>query len=138
MTEMLRATTPGDEKHATGLADPRSVPNALGDHDRGAAAQWHFAKTAWLLQQQHGRARQQVDELVGLGVHFPVRPVRGALELGDEPAPTEAIELRLGQGPEPLTAGNRLSRSGRGEMDVGLSGIERHGQLPFGRTFRAR
>ena len=106
----------------------------LGTTTAARRRERHFAKAARLFQQQHCRARQQVDELVGFGMHFPVRPVRGALELGDEPAAAEAIELGLGQGPEPLTAGNRLGRSGRGEMDIGFSGIERHGQLPFGRT----
>src|SRR5678815_997795 len=71
-------------------------------------------------------------------MHFPVRPVRSALELGDEPAPVEAIELGLGQGPEPLAAGNGLGGTGRSEMDVGFSGIERHEHLQIGSALRAR
>src|SRR5678816_3147921 len=112
---MPSAATHGDEEHSAGLADLGGVPHPLGYHGRSALAERHFAKAARLLQQQHGRPRQQVDELVGLGMHFPVRPVRGARKLADEPAGAEAIELGLGQGPEGLAATDRRGRSGRTE-----------------------
>jgi hypothetical protein len=124
---MPSAMTHGDEEHATGFADLGSVPNALGNHHRTAAREWHLLKPGRLLQQHHCGARQQIDELLGLGMHLPIRPVRGELELGDEPAMAKAIELRLRLRPEALTARKPLGGTTSSEVDVGFTWIEVQG-----------
>ena len=128
---MLGAATHGDEEHATWLADLGSVPNTLGNDDRRATSERNLLKSGWLLQQQHGGTRQQINELLGLGMHLPVRPVRGALKLGDKPAMAKAIEFGFGHGPKALTARKLLRGATGSEMDVRFTGIEVHENLRF-------
>src|SRR5688500_15986894 len=66
-------------------------------------------------------------------MHLPVWPVRGELELGNEPAMTKAIEFRLWPRPEALTTRKPFCGTTGSEMDVGFTWIEEHRNLRFSR-----
>jgi len=126
---MLSAMTLADKQHAAGAADLGGVPHAPR-HDRcGTTVERHFLEPGRLLKQQDGRAGEQVDELLALGMHLPVRPVRGALELRDEPAMAKPIEFGLRHGPKLFATRHLLRRAVGGEVNVGVARVEEQGSL---------
>jgi hypothetical protein len=121
----------GDKEHSTRLADFGRVPNTARNKHGGAPVERNRLEPTWQLEQQSRRTREQVHELLPFWMHFPVGPVRGTFELGNEPSVTIAVELRLWHGPELFATRELYGRTTGGQMNIGFAGVKEHDRPPI-------
>src|SRR5262249_21678302 len=110
-----------DEEDVARSPDDLSMPDAARDEVRGPRAKAHDLVTAGTLQHEIDRAREEIDELLTLGMPLPVARVAIEVEREAHPALRVIVHRRLPEG------GPYLERQGRAaveQLDVGLLGIE--------------
>src|SRR5262252_3650285 len=129
---MLCPFSRGDKEHVARSPDDLPMPDVPRDEVRRPGAKVHDLVTPGTLEDEVDRAREEIDELLPLGMLFPGARVTIEVEREGHPALDVIVHRRLPEG------GADLDRHGAAvieQLNVDARGIEglrcRHGtRLP--------